>query len=173
MSDALPVVPELVVLLEHLDRNRAVTLEVLRLIPEGMINWRPSDGLRSFGQHLVHVAKTEEFYIHGLFEGSWNSYNVVEGGRPGRDVIRKRLRESRWSTLKKLREANKRDLWTVPSVPNLPVQWPVISWLWYLVEHEVHHKAQIFIYLREIGIEPPFFAYPLPPGLRPDRASSG
>ncbi len=37
------------------------------------------------------------------------------------------------------------------------------------LEHEVHHKAQIGLYLFHLGIEAPFFAYPLPPGVRPDK----
>ena len=36
------------------------------------------------------------------------------------------------------------------------------------VEHEVHHKAQLSLYLFQMGIEAPFFAYPLPAGVRPD-----
>ena len=41
-------------------------------------------------------------------------------------------------------------------------------WLWLLVEHEVHHKAQIAVYLRQMGMTPPFFAVPLENGARPD-----
>lgn len=37
------------------------------------------------------------------------------------------------------------------------------------LEHEVHQKAQIGLYLFHLGIEAPFFAYPLPPGVRPDK----
>ena len=40
--------------------------------------------------------------------------------------------------------------------------------LWYVVEHEVHHKGQLALYLREIGVVPPFFALAFPPGVRPD-----
>jgi len=41
-------------------------------------------------------------------------------------------------------------------------------WLWLLVEHEVHHKAQIAVYLRRMGKTPPFFAAALEGGARPD-----
>jgi uncharacterized damage-inducible protein DinB len=41
-------------------------------------------------------------------------------------------------------------------------------WLWLLVEHEVHHKAQIAVYLRQMGKTPPFFAAALEAGARPD-----
>ena len=54
------------------------------------------------------------------------------------------------------------------TVPDVPVDWTLRAWLWYLVEHEVHHKAQLALYLREIGVVPPFFALAFPPGIRPD-----
>ena len=41
-------------------------------------------------------------------------------------------------------------------------------WLWLLVEHEVHHKAQIALYLRQMGKTPPYFAAALEGGTRPD-----
>lgn len=41
-------------------------------------------------------------------------------------------------------------------------------WLWLLVEHEVHHKAQVAVYLREMGKTPPYFAAALENGARPD-----
>jgi uncharacterized damage-inducible protein DinB len=37
-----------------------------------------------------------------------------------------------------------------------------------LVEHEVHHKAQVAVYLREMGKTPPYFAAALENGARPD-----
>jgi hypothetical protein len=37
-----------------------------------------------------------------------------------------------------------------------------------LIAHEVHHKAQLSHYLYQQGIQAPFFAVALPPGLRPD-----
>ena len=45
------------------------------------------------------------------------------------------------------------------------------SGLWFILEHELHHKGQIWLYLRLMGITPPFYAMPLPPGERPDVAA--
>jgi uncharacterized damage-inducible protein DinB len=36
----------------------------------------------------------------------------------------------------------------------LPLRW----WLWFVLEHEIHHKAQLALYLRQLGKVPPFFA---------------
>jgi uncharacterized damage-inducible protein DinB len=42
------------------------------------------------------------------------------------------------------------------------------SWLWFILEHEIHHKAQLSEYLRMMGKVPPYFAMTLPDGRRPD-----
>jgi hypothetical protein len=41
-------------------------------------------------------------------------------------------------------------------------------WLWYLVEHEVHHKSQLALSMRQVGIKSPFFAFVFPGPFRPD-----
>jgi len=35
--------------------------------------------------------------------------------------------------------------------------FPVIDNLFYFVENEIHHRGQGYVYLRALGIEPPFF----------------
>jgi len=48
------------------------------------------------------------------------------------------------------------------------IQASLRSWLWFVLEHEVHHKAQLAEYLRALGRVPPYFAMVLPAGMRPD-----
>jgi uncharacterized damage-inducible protein DinB len=51
--------------------------------------------------------------------------------------------------------------------PGVTMRW----WLWFILEHEIHHKAQAAVYLRQMGFIAPFYAMPLPIGARPDFAS--
>ncbi len=36
-------------------------------------------------------------------------------------------------------------------------EFPVIQNIFYFIENEVHHRGQGYVYLRALGIEPPFF----------------
>ncbi|MNN86351.1 DinB family protein [compost metagenome] len=36
-------------------------------------------------------------------------------------------------------------------------EFPIIDNILYFIDNEVHHRAQGFVYLRALGIEPPFF----------------
>jgi uncharacterized damage-inducible protein DinB len=85
-----------------------------------------------------------------------------------KESLRTVLNETRAGTLAGLDALDPSRLDEIVTVPDVPVRWTLRAWLWYVVEHEVHHKAQLALYLREIGIVPPFFALAFPPGVRPD-----
>lgn len=160
---------EIGVLREHLERYRGVTLQTLEMVPEEKLAWYPAVAQFSFGQQFLHIAQVEEFYSAGLFDAHWDSRRLEEPRRRlTRDLLGERLAETRRHTLDCLSRLEPGKLESVISVPNVPVAWPLRSWLWYLVEHEIHHKAQLAVYLRQIGLTPPFFAFVLPPGVRPD-----
>lgn len=36
-------------------------------------------------------------------------------------------------------------------------EFPIVQNLWYFLDNEIHHRAQGYVYLRALGIEPPFF----------------
>jgi uncharacterized damage-inducible protein DinB len=40
-------------------------------------------------------------------------------------------------------------------------------WLWYVVEREIHHWAQLALYLNQLKFAPPFYAHALPSAMRP------
>lgn len=160
---------EITDLREHLVRFRGVTLQTLEWIPEEKLGWAPREGLRTFGEHFLHIARTEEYYALGVMRGEWSMERYFS--RPpslNREALQRVFEETRAETLQALDSLDGSRLDETVTVPDIPVQWTLRSWLWYLVEHEVHHKAQLALYLREIGIVPPFFALAFPPGVRPD-----
>ena len=160
---------ELSILGEHLERYRGVTLQTLAMVPEEKLAWYPAIAQFSFGQQFFHIAQVEEFYSHGLFDADWNPARLEKpAGRLSREQLQQKLEAARRFTLEWLARLEAPQLDTAVTVPNVPVTWPLRSWLWYLVEHEIHHKAQLAVYLRQIGLTPPFFAFVLPPGVRPD-----
>ena len=170
---AKPSVTELDVVHEHLRRYRKVTLQTLERVPAERFDWRPSPGAMSFAEQFAHIAETEEHYMSGLVDGTWSPRPFRPGAAPAdAAALRALLDATRAATLERLARIDAHALERVPEVPGIPVQWPLRSWLWYVVEHEVHHKAQLASHLRTIDVEAPFFAFALPPGVRPDLAGS-
>lgn len=154
---------------EHLERYRAVTLQALNLVVDEDLAWRPGPDSYTLGQQFLHIAQSEDLQIQGQFAGDWD----YERGRfPTHELcvgdLRELLNETRRRTLAALDglddERLDDELILGEGEPAHARRW----WLWLLVEHEVHHKAQIAVYLRQMGKTPPFFAAALEGGARPD-----
>lgn len=164
---------------EHADRYRATTLQVLDVLPDdAALAWRPTapghDDAFTLGQHLLHVAQTEDYYTRGLFEGAWRR-DLLSLGRDATAWAAERgaLR----AYLDAVRARTRRHLDALPDsaldavrhdVPDAPVPCTLRWWLWFVLEHELLHKGQVAVYLRLMGLVPPFYALPLPLGERPD-----
>jgi uncharacterized damage-inducible protein DinB len=123
----------------------------------------------TFGGQYAHLASVERRYVDGLSGRGWRAEGNVLEGPADPNVLRKALLDARTATMAWLDTLWPEALDDIVVVPSLPVKWTMRSWLWYLVEHELHHKAQISLYLHLCGIEAPFFAFALPPGVRPDK----
>jgi uncharacterized damage-inducible protein DinB len=115
------------------------------------------------------IAQSEDFQIQAHLFGVWD----YERARfPARELkvgeLRTLLNETRDRTMVALKELDEGRLGEpVDHGEGRPIQ-ALRWWLWLLVEHEVHHKAQIAVYLRQMGKTPPYFAAALEGGARPD-----
>jgi uncharacterized damage-inducible protein DinB len=164
-----PADGEIADLKEHLNRYRGVTLQTLDWVPQDKLPWKPQEGLRSFADQFLHIAQVESYYVRGLLGADWNlERHFTRPPSLSRDVLRDELERSRAHTNASLDVLDPVRLDGQVTVPEVPVAWTLRSWLWYLVEHEIHHKAQLALYLRQVGVVPPFFALAFPPGVRPD-----
>jgi uncharacterized damage-inducible protein DinB len=87
---------------------------------------------------------------------------------PAPAALRVYFDEVREVTNQRLQGVTSEELGCMVPVPGSPIEATLRSWLWFILEHEIHHKGQIWQYLRQMGYTPPFYAMPLPPGERPD-----
>ena len=155
---------------EHSNRYRAVTLLTLDCAPDdAALDWRPTPESFTLGHHLVHIAQCEDYYTRGLFEGEWRKEVLRFDRAPrGRVSIRQYFDDvrARWSA--KLDALTASDLDAGHDSPDAPPGITMRWWLCFVLEHEIHHKAQAAVYLRMMGITPPFYAMPMGVGVRPD-----
>ena len=157
-------------LLEHLERYRAVTLLHLDLFADAELGWRPRPDAFSVGQQFVHILHGEDFYIRGLFENDWNMARLrFPPILPARAALKEQFDTVRRATHRHLADVHDDALDRVISPPHAGgIQASLRSWLWFVLEHEIHHKAQLAEYLRALGRVPPYFAMVMPAGMRPD-----
>lgn len=142
-------------------RIRGVTIETARAFPGRRLDVRPVAGMRSAGQILAHVLDTELAVVEGALSGRWRF------GRGPRRLTRVETFE-RWSARTRretelaLSGLTDEDLWSESELPDgTPLSRFLI--LSSFVENELHHRGQLFAYLRLLGVEPPWLYGGQPP----------
>jgi uncharacterized damage-inducible protein DinB len=152
-------------LLEHWQGHRRVTRQTIELFPEDQLfSFQPAAPMRSFGALIIEMIGMIEPTLKGVELGdlkgleskdfSWAAFERL--------TTKAALLEVWDANTKLLDDAFKQ----IPSV-----QWtkivsafgmtqPLSGFATYLIENEIHHRAQGYVYLRLLKLEPPFF-YPI------------
>jgi len=140
--------------LDDLDRIREVTLDTARLFPGGNLNPKPVPGMRSAGQILAHILDTEIAVAMAIGTGVWRF-----GQGPHRlsrlETFERWSAATRRRTLEYLANLDDDRLWQPAEAPDGA---PLSVFLLFqtIAENEIHHRGQLFVYLRLLGLEPPW-----------------
>lgn len=144
-------------LVKDWERAKAYTKEYLDAMPADKYGFKAQDSIRSFAQQMLHLSQgnvglaangtgvARPAWAMGNLEGSRGavtadsvkyyvmaSYDFAIEGIKGMDAAR-------------LEEKNKRGNFDETR----------LSWLMKAFEHQTHHRGQITIYIRLLGIKPP------------------
>jgi uncharacterized damage-inducible protein DinB len=139
--------------------NRRLTLRVARAFPDDQLcRFAPTAQLRPFSAMLDEIARIELAYWRGLAEDRWQ-WDPQDPPPPESAVAARAFLEDATAYTQKAWDA------VTPAMLLRPRKDPFFwgddhrpyDWLVYCIENEIHHRGQGYIYLRELGIEPPAF----------------
>ena len=141
--------------LRYFGNIRERTLRVARHIPADKIDWACAPGKFTLGDLLRHLAATERYMFAENVQGKASRYK--SHGKELGDTLERIL--AKMATLhaeslgifSKLTDADLRGTCPTPAGAELPV-W---KWLRAMVEHEIHHRGQIYLYLGILGVPTP------------------
>lgn len=141
--------------LRYYERVRERTLRVLARVPEDRMEWRPAEGAFSFGDLARHLGSVERWMFAenacrrpSRYPG--HGAELVEGYE--RDVgYLMAMHEQAMEIFSALSDEDLQARCVTPGGTELTV-W---KWLRSMVEHEVHHRGQIYLMLRMLGVETP------------------
>ncbi|MBB6097141.1 putative damage-inducible protein DinB [Deinobacterium chartae] len=140
----------------HWEGHRRLTRRTLEVFPEdALFHFCPAPPMRSFGAMTLEVIGMIEPTLRGLVGGNW-SWTEAAAGIDSKAALLEAwdhssaALESEWPKVKPER------LGEVEAVFGLPPQ-KHLELVWYLIDNEIHHRAQGYVYLRLLGIEPPAF----------------
>jgi uncharacterized damage-inducible protein DinB len=141
--------------LKYYESVRKRTTRVIEKIPPEKIEWTPKPGFFTFGDAMRHIAAIERYMFAENAKGNWSRYPGY--GREladGYDAVVRFFHRMHGETIEMLRTLTPEDLQrdcTTPAGTSLPT-W---KWLRAMVEHEIHHRGQMYLMLNLCEIERP------------------
>jgi uncharacterized damage-inducible protein DinB len=141
-------------LLAHWQGHRRLTRRVIDAFPDDKLFTYSIGGMRPFGALAMELLTMAAPMVRGAVSGDWSMPGGREA-RPKAEVLRL------WDEA----TAQLNELW--PQIPPARFQETLTAFgqypgvlhdlILYVIDNEIHHRGQGYVYLRALGIEPPPF----------------
>ncbi len=141
--------------LKYYKKIRSRTLNVIKCIPSDKIEWTYKQGKFTFGDLIRHLA-TIERYMYAENAQFRPSIYPGHGSElaSGYEETLKYLNDLHEESINIFSRLTVEDLNKKCVTPG-GISITLWKWLRAMIEHEVHHRGQFFIYLGILGIEVP------------------
>lgn len=141
--------------LAYFDGIRARTERIVAYIPPGKIEWTHQPGAFTLGDQVRHLAATERWMFAENVRGNPSRY--PGHGREladGYDAVVDYLRRMHAESVEVFRALTPEDLQRRVATP---AGTPITAWKWLraMVEHEIHHRAHLYMMLGMLGVATP------------------
>lgn len=144
-------------LLKHWQGHRALTRRVIEAFPEKDFFEFSIGGMRPFSQLTAELLSIGAPALKGIVSRNEGAYDEAEAAKlvtkeqflQKWDEATASINES-WGKLKKEDFSETFNLFG-------QYEFPIIENILYFIDNEVHHRGQGYVYLRALGIQPPFF----------------
>jgi uncharacterized damage-inducible protein DinB len=141
--------------LQYFENVRERTLRVARCIPPDKIEWSYAPGRFTLGDLVRHIAVAERYMFAENLQGRPSRYTShgkeLADGREAVLAFLERLHAESREIFARLSDEELQRKCKTPGGAEIPV-W---KWLRAMVEHEIHHRGQIYIYLGILGVPTP------------------
>jgi uncharacterized damage-inducible protein DinB len=148
-------------LLAHWQGHQRLTRRTLEVFPEDQLfSFTPAPPMRNFGELALEVVQMIEPTVRGLWRKEWVTARYWQALKQQPAPDKAQLLELWDQAGEYLREhwphipAGR--FYEVEAVFGMPPT-PLKDLVLYQIDNEVHHRAQGYVYLRLLGVEPPAF----------------
>lgn len=140
--------------LAHWQGHRRLTRRVIEAFPADQLFTHTVGGMRTFGALSNELLGMVTPSVHGVLTDEWGTYE--EAAATSKEEV---LAQWDRTTVQLDARFPEIPLERFQEVKTAFGQWtmPVVDLLLYVVDNEIHHRAQGYVYLRSLGIEPPPF----------------
>ena len=144
--------------LDYYEKIRQRTLRVVRCVPADKIEWSPHAGKFTIGDLIRHIAAIERLMYAENVKGKTSRYSGHgKELADGYDGVMKFLDSTHRESMEIFSTLSNEDLQKKCTNPDGTA---ITTWKWLraMIEHEIHHRGQIYLYLALLDVPtPPLF----------------
>jgi uncharacterized damage-inducible protein DinB len=140
---------------KHFAGHRELTLKLVDAFPEEALSSHHAPEMRTFLDILKEIYQVEVYTMHGILSKEWFYADIQVPFSTKTEIMAafdalNTQTAAQWAsiTAERLNSVEK-CLW-MESASNTVR-------LMYMLDNEIHHRAQGYVYLRELGVTPPSF----------------
>lgn len=150
--------------LPEFDQEMASTRKVLALVPSDRMDWKPGESFQTVGWNANHLAEMVGWVAPTMASPVWEV--APEGSEPYKSpnetttegllaLFDNNVREAR-EALSSVSDENFNSMWALQKAGatlfSMPKSSVVRVWV---LNHTIHHRAHLLVYLRLLGINVP------------------
>ena len=141
--------------LDYYERIRGRTLKVVRCIPPEKIDWTYREGKFTFGDIIRHLAAIERYMYAENVQLKPSRYpghgkELADGYEEVMEFLNRTHREA-MEIFGRLSDDDLKARCVTPGGVSITIR----KWLRAMVEHEIHHRGQIYLYLGMLDLPTP------------------
>ncbi len=136
--------------LEYWSAVRHTIRECLKITPDRLLSWAPRQGMQTFGLLYVHIANSVDWWLTTVFEDGGVWAPTANLPKDDKSKLDDHLARSFDRMMKFAMTGDFAQSYIYKGEERRGA-WIVI----HMLRHYIHHCAQIMVYLRQNGIEPP------------------
>ncbi|GIN86196.1 DinB family protein [Heyndrickxia sp. FSL W8-0423] len=137
-------------------QHRNVLEEMLTQIDDEHINFKPWEGAMGLGELALHIAGWNDVFVNMVKTETFAAPDIPECQTM--DDVRQAVQQFTEKTKTAYESISDDELQTENQSSHPKLKGPKMNYLTIMYEHEIHHKGQLFMYARMVGVkELPFF----------------
>lgn len=148
-------------MLEHWQGHRRLTRRIIEAFPDDKLFTFNIGGMRTFGEICHELLMMAAPAAKGIATGEWGQFGDIQGS-PLKELPKTKeevllmwdwstpIINDFWATIKPGRFQEEE---TAYGMYEGKIWWH----LGYIMDNEIHHRGQGYVYLRALGVEPPAF----------------
>jgi uncharacterized damage-inducible protein DinB len=141
--------------LEYYDKVRERTLRLVRVVPPDALDWTYKPGKFSVGDQIRHIATIERYMFAETICGRKSAYSGCgKEYADGYDNVVAFFNELHRQSLEIFSGLSDEALQGKCVTPG-NAEMRIWKWMRSMVEHEIHHRGELYIYLNLLGVKTP------------------